>query len=112
MNVLITSNPLIDQQFLETEEKLIYHIVINDFVKEKEINLKSKRYKYINDEFKYAIIEIIDEDLISNFIEAEENIIHNDEFKEKSVFSVQYPKGNKLKFSTGTIVNTSIKKII
>ena len=55
---------------------------------EKIINLKSQRVKYINEDLEVAVIEIIDEDLIFNFIEMDEKILKNNKFLNEQVYNL------------------------
>ena len=91
IKVFITNNHVLDQDFLDNEDRLYFDIE----EKEKKINLKKSRIKYTNKSIDYTIIEIIDDDKISDFLEIDENFNSNDYMKEQ-IFVSQYPEGKEL----------------
>ena len=103
MKVLITNNHVINQTFLDNENKLIFSIEIDKKEIEKEINLEYQRYKYTNAKKDFTIIEILDEDNIESFFEIDENALGIGIGEKKQIFSIQYPKGENLKISLGII---------
>ena len=98
IKVLITNNHILDLEFLNKEEKLIIFIE----KEKKELNLEIARLKIADKEFDFTIIEILEEDNISNFLEIDE-YINTDDYTNQQIFSFQYPGGLKLKYSHGKI---------
>ena len=102
--LLITNNHIIDQQYLDKENKLNYSItsITGKKIEEipKEIDLKKDRYKLTNQEYDFTVIEILKDDNINNYLE-----INNVQYNEKDqIFSLQYPEGGNIKYSHGTII--------
>ena len=89
MKVLITNNHVINQTFLDNENKLIFSIEIDKKEIEKEINLEYERYKYTNAKKDFTIIEILDEDNIESFFEIDENSLGIGIGEKKQIFSIQ-----------------------
>ena len=56
-------------------------------------NLNQQRYKYTNKELDFTIIEIIDEEKISNYLEIDDYVNYN-EYKNKTIFTYQYPNNS------------------
>ena len=99
LKVILTNNHIINNEFLQKER--ILKLEVEE--KEKEINLKLKRYKMSDEELDFTIIEIIKEDNINNFLEIDKEIYTND-YIEEQIFSPQYPGGEDLKYSQGKII--------
>ena len=99
IKIFITNNHVLDQKFLDSSKKLIYYNCDNE---KKEINLELNRYKYTDKDLDFTIIEILKEDNISNFLEIDENI-NLKEYKNKQIFSIQFPGKKKLQYSHGKI---------
>ena len=101
--VLITSSYLINEEILNNEEEII--IKIEEDIDIKTINLKN-RMKYINKLYNIAIIELIDDYNITNYLELDERIINNKDIdnKNENIYIIQYPEG-KLSVSYGIINN-------
>ena len=102
--VMITNNYVIDQKYINENDKI--KITINDDKEEKVIILNNNRKIYTNEEYDTTIIEIKPEiDKINNFMELDEkiykksNIIYNNE----SIYIIQYPNGEKAVVSYGII---------
>ena len=109
--VLITNNHVINEDFLNKKKELIIYIMDEGKEIQKTINLKSQRFKYTNEELDVTVIEIIDEDLIFNFIEVDEEILKNNEFLNEQVYNLHFPNGRQLKISFGNIIKShSYKK--
>ena len=104
--VLITSSYLINEEILNNEEEII--IKIEEDIDIKTINLKN-RMKYINKLYNIAIIELIDDYNITNYLELDERIINNKDIdnKNENIYIIQYPEG-KLSVSYGIINNIFI----
>ena len=86
MKAFITYNHIIDFNFLNNEKKLIYYDYKNE---KRELNLKSHRYRYTNEEFDITIIEILEEDKITNYIEIDD-CINSRDFNNKNVLYYKY----------------------
>ena len=108
IKLLITNNHIINEDFLNKEDKLIYSITEETEEKYKEINLKEDRYKLTNKEYDFTIIGILKEDNINNFLE-----INDTSYKiEDKLFSFHYAKGGKLKYSHGKIIENEVYYIL
>ena len=82
--------------------------------KKKEIKIIEKRKVYTNEELDYTCIEIYDKDGIKDYFKLDNNMIDNsiEIYNGKEIFILQYPKGNELSFSDGTILGIKDNKII
>ena len=103
IRVFITNNHVIDQEYLNKEKELRIYYEERGVEKEKVIDLQMKRAKYTNATIDVTVIEILEEDLIDEYFEVDEEFIKNQEFLGKSVFNLQFPKGDNLKASFGRI---------
>ena len=65
MKVLLTNNHFLDEEFIETQIQIILYNYKN---KKKVINLDLQRFKFANEELDFTIIEIINEDKISDYL--------------------------------------------
>ena len=94
MKALITYNHIINLDILNNAEKLIY---VNNDNEDKEINMKTNRYKYTNEELDITVIQIFDnEDSTNNFIEIDKFINSRDfEAEEICLVEVEYNKKKK-----------------
>ena len=99
IKIFVTNNHVLDQEFLNKEKKLI--VFIDE--EKKEIDLEINRYKLTDIELDFTIIEILEEDKIENYLEIDE-YINSEEYKEEQIFTIQYPGGEKLKYSHGKII--------
>ena len=86
MKAFITYNHIIDYNFLNNEDKLIYNNYKNE---KKEINIKLDRYKYTNEKLDITIIEIIEEDKIINYLEIDDYINSRD-YNNKNILYYKY----------------------
>ena len=99
IKVLITNNHVIDEEYLNKENRLVYSITEMENEVNKEIDLSKKRYKLTNKKYDFTIIEILKEDKINNYLEINHDIFKN----EDQIFSFEYPRGGKLQYSHGKI---------
>ena len=98
--VLITNNHVINNDILNKDNMNI-ELDIKKEEKTKEIILKN-RMKYTNEEYDITIIEIKEEDNINNYLELDDIIIndilnnenYNKEYKNKTIYIIQYPENN------------------
>ena len=113
--VLITNNHIINSDILYKK-----NIKIKLDIKEEE-NIKeiilNKRMKYTNEEYDITIIEIKEEDNINNYLELDDIIINdilnninkNKEYKNKTIYIIQYPENN-LSVSYGILEDIYLDK--
>ena len=80
IKAFITNNHVINQEFLNNEKKLILY---NNKDEIKEINLDLNRYKFTDKDLDFTLIEILDADNISNYLDIDEFIDSVDYNKEK-----------------------------
>ena len=110
LSVFITNNHNIDEELLYKDNAII-EINIEEEINIKKLNLNN-RMKYTNKEYDITIIEIKNEDEINNYLELDDNIINdiinnnnrNDKYKDKTIYIIQYPKGE-LSVSYGILDN-------
>ena len=98
--VLITSNNIIYKDILNNNNILIKIFKNNDF---KTINLND-RMNFTNKIYNITIIEIKNEDNISNYLELDNSIKNNKTIEYKNIYIIQYPE-EKLSVSYGIINN-------
>ena len=98
IKALITYNHLINMDFLNNGEKMILYIN----KKEHEINIKINRYKYTNEDLDITIIEILDEDNITNYIEIDK-FINSKNYTDYEIISISLLKEKDLDFLEGKI---------
>ena len=110
IRVFITSNHIINQNFLDAHKELKLYYKDNGEEKEKVLDLTIDRYTYMNSDLDATAIEILDEDLIDDYFEVDETFIKNNEFINQSVYNLQFPQGGNLKYSSGKIIKSSINK--
>ena len=103
IRVFITNYHVIDDNFLENEKEIAIYYEEGMKEKKKIIDLTLNRAKFTDKTLDVTVLEILDEDLIDNFIEVDEKFIKDKDFEGETVFNLQYPKGGKLKTSTGKI---------
>ena len=110
LSVFITNNHIINKELLY-KDNLIIEINIEEENNIRKLNLNN-RMKYTNEEYDITIIEIKNEDEINNYLELDDNIINdiinnnnrNDKYKDKTIYIIQYPKGE-LSVSYGILDN-------
>ena len=99
LSVFITNNHIINKELLYKENAII-EIDIQDENNIRKINLNNRK-KYTNEEYDITIIEIKKEDEINNYLELDDNIINdiigninrNEKYIDKTIYIIQYPKG-------------------
>ena len=101
-----TNNYVLDQNFLDKEKKIIFK---NHKKEEKEINLEINRYKFTNEEFGFTVIEILEEDNITNFLEVDQ-LINSEDYNEKEIFCLYYQKEKDFSISPGTLLRKDKNK--
>ena len=105
LNVFITNNHIINEKYLNEENKIF--IKINNDKYTKTINLKNK-IKYTNKEYDITVIEIKNEDEINDFLELDENILNDPGlgYIGNSIYLIHYPSypnGTKVAVSYGVL---------
>ena len=95
----ITSNHLLDQEFLTNEKKLVIYNTYND---KKEIDLSINRFKFTDSQLDFTIIEILPTDMITNFLEIDE-FVNSKDYKDEEIFALHYPDGKDLHTIEGKI---------
>ena len=115
LTVFITNNHVIDEYYLMKKDAKI-QLDIKEETDKIEMNLNN-RLKYTNEEYDITIIEIKEEDNIKNYLELD-NIIINDilnnknqnkEYEDKTIYIIQYPKGE-LSVSYGILSKITLDK--
>ena len=99
LSVFITNNHIINKELLYKDNSII-EIYIEEENNIRNLNLNN-RMKYTNEEYDITIIEIKNEDKINNYLELDDNIINdilkndnnNIDYKDKTIYIIQYPKG-------------------
>lgn len=100
---LMTNNHIIDLKYLQNNNELYFYI--NN---EQHILYLENRYYFTNIEYDFTIIEIKDSDNFNSFYELYENIMSinsKNNFINHDIFIPQFPRGNNLSISFGTIKN-------
>ena len=112
MPVLVTTDFAIDA------EKLTTKISLNDENEFRELKL-DKRKLLMNRKLNCAIIELLPDDKINDFLELDESVFKGmgaevDEFyyRKKSVYLLQYLRGEKVAMNSGTIKRKDDNKIM
>ena len=91
-------------------------ISFNDENELREIKINNMRKIFINKELDSFFIEILPEDKICDYLEVDENAFKGKEiedyiYKKKSVYVLQYPKGEKVAMNSGIVGRKQEKKI-
>jgi len=98
--VLVTNNHVLEENDLKNKKMI--ELTINDDKEDKTIILDKKRIVFNCPELDITIIEIkSDKDNIYNFLDIDENINKEKEiiekiYRKKSVYTLNYPKGNNI----------------
>ena len=115
LTVFITNNHIINQKYLDKEDAKI-QLDIKEKSNKININLNN-RIKYTNEEYDITIIEIKEKDNINNYLELDDIIIddilnnnnQNKEYEDKTIYIIQYPKGE-LSVSYGILSSITLDK--
>ena len=100
LKLLITNNHVLDEEYLEQGNKILYIISKNENEYNYEIDLEKDRYKLTNKDLDFTIIEILKEDNVNNFLK-----INNEPYQmNDEVFAYQYAGGVRLGFSSGNLL--------
>ena len=100
INLLITNNHVIDEEYLAKGKKISYVISEKENEIYNEIDLEKERYILTNKDDDFTIIEILKEDNIKNYL-----TINNEQYlKNDEIFSYQYAGGVELGISFGRLL--------
>ena len=110
MKAFVTNNHVLDEEFLNKENKLKIFYGKNDKEK-KEIDLEKARFKYTNKKWDFTIIEILPEDNIQKYLELDE-FIESEEYIDFQIFAFQFPKNGNLSYSHGKILKKTNKYFV
>ena len=107
---LLTNNHVLNEKDIKVNKE----IEIEYKNKPKIIEIKKNRKVYTNKDLDYTCIEILDTDNIEDYFKIDENIIEYsiEKYKNNEIFILQYPKGNKLSYSSGIILEIENNEII
>ena len=105
IKVLITYSNIIDSEFLNKQNKLIF---FNNNNEKKEINMEITRYKNILKDINISIIEILDIDNINNFIEIDD-YINSKDYNEEDIILIKFNKNKKHEYLKDKIIKIKDK---
>ena len=91
INALITSYQIIDDYYLNQNNKII--LLLNSHNEDKVINLYPNRKIYSSKKYNTTIIELKESDNINNYLELDENLFRNDikdYYESQSIYILQY----------------------
>ena len=112
---LFTNNHILDESNIKLGSKIIFEYLElqKSFFtststyssNKKEIIITDKRKVYTNINLDYTCIELFESDGIKDFFEIDPKLFNynNDKLNNNDIFILQYPKGNGISFSYGTI---------
>lgn len=111
---LITNNHVLGEDDISKGKQINFSLENDKFLF--SIIIDDSRIAYTNIKFDCTIIEIRENDNldIKSFLEIDESIYDNalENYKSKSIYLLQYPKGEKAKYAPGTIGNINIDNYI
>ena len=93
----LTNNYILNQEFLDSEKKLILYDKNDNKI---EIDLSINRFKMTDKDMDFTIIEILEEDNLSYFLEVDE-FINSKDYKDEEIFTFDFPEGKNLQYSFG-----------
>ena len=101
--VLITNNHVLGEKEISKNQKIKFSI--NNEDQQLEILIDISRKTYTNVEYDITFIELKKSDNLNfnDFLEIDENIFKNGDFRKKSVYVIFYPYGNRAEYSNGVI---------
>ena len=107
---LLTNNHILNKNDIKLNKEIILEYK-NEI---KKITITGNRKVYTNEELDYTCIEIFDTDNIKDYFKIDENLIEYsiENYKNKDIFILQYPKRNEISFSSGIILDIKDNKII
>ena len=96
------------------DKSKILKLLLNDEKEIKHMNLGISRMYYFDEKYDIALIEIRNEDNITNFLGLDDNLFRDDEdtiFKTKSIYVLHYPNGKNASVSYGLVNSIEQKEI-
>ena len=102
MNVLMTNYHIINDKYYKSSKEL--NLLLNDDSQVKTINLEIDRETYFNKDYDITIIELKENDNISNFLELDDNLFKKESkvyYNNISIYIPQYFLGVKASVSYG-----------
>ena len=115
LRVLITNNHVLGENDIIQGYKITFSLKNDKYFY--EILIDNERKIYTNKEYDITIIEIKEKDKLKSYyklLEIDEDIFKedlNNIYENKTIYLIQYPKGNKVKYSTGVIKNIKNNEI-
>ena len=109
---LFTNYHVLNKEYFEKGNTL--KLLLNDVKDIKHMNLGIKRKTYFNKNYDIALIEIKNEDNITNFLGLDENLFRDNEdaiFRNKSIYVLHYPSGKNASVSYGLVNSIEQKEI-
>ena len=110
---------LVSTDFAIDAEKIVTKISLNDENEFRELKLDGKRKLFLNKKLNCGIVEIMPEDKINDFIELDESVLKGIKtevgefyYRKKSVYLLQYLKGEKVAMNSGIIKKKDDTKIM
>jgi len=104
INVLITSYQIIDDFYLNQNNQI--NLLLNDYNELKIINLDPSRKIFSTKNFNTTIIELKQNDNITNYLELDDNLFSNNSrslYKNGSIYMLQYLNGGNASVSYGIL---------
>ena len=104
INVLITSYQIIDDFYLNQNNQI--NLLLNDYNELKIINLDPSRKIFSTKDFNTTIIELKQNDNITNFLELDDNLFSNNSkslYENGSIYMLQYLNGGNASVSYGIL---------
>ena len=104
INVLITSYQIIDDFYLNQNNQI--NLLLNDYNELKIINLDPSRKKFSTKDFNTTIIELKQNDNITNYLELDDNLFSNNSkslYENGSIYMLQYLNGGNASVSYGIL---------
>jgi len=104
INVLITSYQIIDDFYLNQNNQI--NLLLNDYNELKIINLDPSRKIFSTKDFNTTIIELKQNDNITNYLELDDNLFSNNSkslYENGSIYMLQYLNGGNASVSYGIL---------
>ena len=109
--VLITNNHVLEEKDISKGKKI--NFTINNDKISKEITIDGSRKAFTNQNYDITIIEMKTSDNIDfkTFLQIDENVFKDDPidfYRQKAIYLIYYPHGNKAAYSSGKIKNINL----
>jgi len=115
INVLMTNYHIIDDNYYQQNKEI--YLFLNDEKELKIIKLNRSRKTYFNKDYDIAMIELLENDNINNYLELDDNLFKDGikaYYKDISIYILHYPFGKQASVSYGIsidIINNEINHI-